>query len=148
MATTSIDKIKLFAGTQEVELPGWEDGEPFVCKLRRPTLYAMMAEGGIPNPLLPVVAELFSGNPARIAQLPTGEMVQGVMKIAKMALVEPSAKSLEAAGVYLTDLQVNEIYAFVIGGAAGLDRFRAGIRRAIGGDDGKPQGDAEPIAAH
>ena len=55
--------------------------------------------------------------------------------IAGRALAEPTLRELEAAGVSLTDQQYMEIYAYVIGGARHLERFR----RIGGGGDGQPE---------
>ena len=43
--------LKKIAEGQEVELIGWGE-EPFVCKLKRPSMLGLVANGDIPNPLL------------------------------------------------------------------------------------------------
>jgi hypothetical protein len=64
MAVTPLEEIRAANAAQEIELSGWEPGAPFRCMARRPRLYEMAAAGEIPNPLLPVVEELFMQNTA------------------------------------------------------------------------------------
>ncbi len=121
------------AGPREVELSGW-DGGTVTMKLRRPSLVEMIVGDYIPNPLLATVGKLFRANAAELAQVNQVEQSKALHCIAGRALVEPTLEELEAAGVSLTDDQYMEIYAYVIGGAAHLERFR----RIIGGRTGQP----------
>ena len=47
MAVTSIEYLKKIAEGQEVKLTGWGE-EPFVCKLKRPSMLGLVANGDIP----------------------------------------------------------------------------------------------------
>ena len=134
MAVTSLDSIRAANAAQEIELSGWEPGVPFLCKLRRPRLYEMAAAGEIPNPLLPVVEELFMQNTVALAKRSVEDQSKALIALADMALVEPTVAEIHAAGAVLTDDQLLEIYTFVLGGAAVLSGFRAAARRAAGGD--------------
>ncbi len=46
--------------TEKRELIGWGE-EPFVCKLKRPSMLGLVANGDIPNPLLNAAYILFNG---------------------------------------------------------------------------------------
>lgn len=133
MPITSIDAIRAANGAVEVELSGWDE-QPFVCKLRRPRLYEMAAAGEIPNPLLPVVEELFMRNTAALAKRDVADQSKALLALAGLALVEPALEDIHAAGARLTDDQILEIYTFVLGGAASLAGFRANARGAAGGN--------------
>jgi len=132
LAITPLDEIRAANAAQEVELSGWEPGRPFVCRMRRPRLFEMAAAGEIPNPLLPVVEELFMQNAAALSKRNVADQSRALLALAEMALVEPTVEEIHGAGAALTDDQLLEIYAFILGGAAALAGFRAAARRAAG----------------
>ena len=134
MAITSLDEIRAANAAQEIELSGWEPGVTFRCRARRPRLYEMAAAGEIPNPLLPVVEELFMQNSAALAKRDVSDQSKALIALAGMTLVEPTVDEIHEAGAVLTDDQLLEIYTFVLGGAAALAGFRENARRAVGGD--------------
>lgn len=119
-------------GPQEVKLSGWDEDE-ITVRLRRPSLYEMAASGRIPNPLLGAADALFTANGAALGKISLEEQAKTLRVMAKAALVEPTMTELEEAGVELTDRQINEIYAYIIGGAAQLERFRYIVRNTAGG---------------
>lgn len=121
------------AGPRDVTISGW-DGGTVTVKLRRPSLVEMIVGDYIPNPLLATVGKLFQANAAELAKVNQVEQSKALHCIAGRALVEPTLEELEAADVSLTDDQYMEIYAYVIGGAANLERFR----RLFGGGTGQP----------
>lgn len=128
------DAIKA-AGPREVEISGW-DGGSVTVKLRRPSLVEMIVGDYVPNPLLPTVEKLFQGNPTELSKLSQVEQAKALHCVTGRALVEPTLDELTQGGVSLTDDQYMEIYAYVIGGAAHLERFR----RIIRGGAGQPHG--------
>ena len=101
---TNIEDIKN-AGVNEVALPGFIPGEPFIVKLRRPSLIRLAKEGQIPNQLLGAAAKLFSDgmNPGKDGT---------------------SFEELEAAGIELTDDQLIHIYLYTQKGVQMLNGFR------------------------
>jgi hypothetical protein len=134
VAITSIEEIRAANAAQEIELSGWEPGVPFRCKARRPRLFEMAAAGEIPNPLLPVVEELFMQNSAALGKRSVADQSKALIALADMTLVEPTAAEIHEAGAVLTDDQLLEIYTFVLGGAAALAGFREAARRATSGN--------------
>lgn len=132
MAVTSLEEIRAANAAQEVELSGWESDKPFRCKMRRPRLYEMAAAGEIPNPLLPVVEELFMQNTAALSKRSVEEQSKALLALANLALVEPTLAEIHEAGGILTDDQLLEIYSFILGGATVLAGFREAARRAAG----------------
>lgn len=120
------------AGPQEVMISGW-DRDPITVKLRKPSLTEMIVGDYIPNPLLATVSKLFRASPEELTKVGEAEQARALHCIASRALVEPSMAELQAADVSLTDEQYMQIYAFALGGAAALDRFR----RAFGGRTGE-----------
>ena len=134
MSVTSLDAIRAANAAQEIELSGWEPGVPFVCRARRPRLYEMAAAGQIPNPLLPIVEEMFTQNAAALAKRSIADQSKALLALAGMVLVEPTVAEIHEAGAVLTDDQLLEIFTFVLGGAAALASFRKNARRAVGGN--------------
>lgn len=135
---TSIDAMKLSGGPREVTLSGW-NGEEITVLLRRPTLFNMAASGQIPNPLLKTAEALFMMNGTNIAQSSLADTAKTMTEIARAALVEPTWDEITGAGLTMTDMQLSEIYAYVIGGAKRLETFRAKMRNPAGKHDADPE---------
>lgn len=136
MAVTDVKRLGRKLVELEYHLPGWVPGEDFVCRLRRPTLTGMTAAVGfVPNPLMPVVASLFLPTGKKIDAIPQDQQSKAMQAMARYALVEPTFDEITEAGLELTDQQYAAIYAFALGGAAALDRFR-GIAGGQPGGDG------------
>lgn len=127
-----MEAIRRAAAPKAVELPGWEPGESWTAKLRRPGLYELVGKGAVPNPLLGEVERLFMG---AAGSHTSKDEVDALMVIAKAALVEPTLDELTEAGAALTDDQLLCIYSFVLGGALGLSIFRKGTGRTAAHDE-------------
>ncbi|MCD2492731.1 esterase [Lacrimispora sp. NSJ-141] len=123
---SKLEELKKYAGGSEVELPGFVSDEPFVVKLKRPSLLEMAESGTISNPLLGTAAELFRDGVTK--PINSGEkfkdMAQVLHCIAEAALVEPSYQELKEAGIQLTDFQLLHIYDYVQTGVNALKLFR------------------------
>ena len=119
-----ITELKDAVSTVTTEISGWTEEQTLEVTLKRPQLYAMLVSGNIPNPLIDVVEKLFvaayrpQDDNQRVLE------AQGLMEIAKEALVKPSFAEVEEAGLQLTDSQLLEIYAFALSGVNGLKTFR------------------------
>lgn len=133
-------------GVQDIILPGWDKGELFECRAKRPTLYNMASLGMIPNPLLKPIQTLFSGVRKDIDEVPVADQAKSLIQMAKYALVEPTYDELTEAGLTLTDEQLLTLYAFAIGGAAALEPFRDRLRGGAGGDGEVVPDEAERVS--
>lgn len=143
---TNFEELKSRYGVREYALPGWDADSDFVCKLKRPSLVDMTAAVGfVPNPLMGTVADLFMPTAKKLEKMDPEKQAKAMQLMAKFALQEPTYDQLTEAGIALTDEQYNAIYAFALGGAAALDRFRQLNRREPGGN-GAAVSDA-PVAA-
>lgn len=123
MAVTSIEDLKKIAEGQEVELIGWGE-EPFVCKLKRPSMLGLVANGDIPNPLLNAAYILFNGVKTTKDVINMKEQKELLTIMAKAAMVEPTYDDLEKIGLELTDAQLLEIYNYTQIGIKALTSFR------------------------
>lgn len=124
MAVTSLDKLKQLSKGQEVELQGWDE-EPFICKLKRPSLLGLVEQGEIPNPLLNAAYILFNGAKTPKDTINLKEQKELYTIVAKAAMVEPSYSQLEDIGLELTDMQLLEIFRFSQLGVQSLISFRS-----------------------
>lgn len=123
MAVTSIEDLKKIAEGQEVELIGWGE-EPFVCKLKRPSMLGLVANGDIPNPLLNAAYILFNGVKTTKDVINMKEQKELLTIMAKAAMVDPTYDDLEKIGLELTDAQLLEIYNYTQIGIKALTSFR------------------------
>lgn len=123
MAVTSLEKLKELSEGQEVELVGW-DKNPFICKLKRPSLLGMVASGEIDNPLLNATHILFHGPTSPKDVVSMKEKNEIFNRVAKVAMVEPTYDQVKEAGLELTDLQLMEIFNFTQNGVQSLISFR------------------------
>ena len=123
MAVTSLEKLKSLSEGQEVELPGWDD-EPFICKLKRPSLLGLVEGGQIPNPLLNAAYILFNGAKSQKDVLNMKEQKEILDIVARAAMVEPTYQQIKDVGLELTDLQLLDIYNFTQLGVRSLISFR------------------------
>ena len=124
---TSFDDLKSYAQGQAVELPPFADGMPFVARLKRPSLLAMMKTGKIPNALLNTANDLFvNATHQRIKNDPeTLKEVFEVMELlTEAALVEPTAQQVKDAGLELTDDQLMFLFNYTQRGVQALQPFR------------------------
>jgi hypothetical protein len=123
MSVTSLEDLKKIAEGQEVELLGWRE-EPFVCKLKRPSMLGLVANGEIPNPLLNAAYILFNGAKTSKDVINMKEQKELLTIMAKAAMVEPTYAELEEIGLELTDTQLLEIYNYTQIGVKALTSFR------------------------
>jgi hypothetical protein len=123
MAVTSLENLKKLSEGQEVELPGWDE-EPFICKLKRPSLLGLVEGGQIPNPLLNASYILFNGAKTQKDVLNLKDQKEILDIVARAAMVEPTYQQLKDIGLELTDLQLLDIYNFTQLGVRSLISFR------------------------
>ena len=123
MAVTSLENLKKLSEGQEVELPGWDE-EPFICKLKRPSLLGLVEGGQIPNPLLNAAYILFNGAKTQKDVLNLKDQKELLDIVARAAMVEPTYQQLKDIGLELTDLQLLDIYNFTQLGVRSLISFR------------------------
>ncbi len=123
---TTIYDLQQYAGGQIVRLPDFAEGQPFVARMRRPSLLIMAKKGKIPNRLLATATELFNGGGSNNANNDTilSDTYDVCEAIAEAALVEPTMAEIEAAGLELSDNQLIAIFNYAQRGVEALDNFR------------------------
>ena len=121
---TSLADLQVYAQGQVVELPGFFSEEPFVVRLRRPSLLALTKSGKIPNALLSAANELFTGKQDKSDPVDLSEIMGVLEVICESALLEPTYKDIVDAGLTLTDEQYTAIFNFSQRGIKALEPFR------------------------
>lgn len=125
---TSIEELKQYSNGTLVELPCFAEGQPFVARLKRPSLLGMVKQGKIPNTLLVRANELFvqDGTGFDPDEENMMEQMFDVLELmAQETFVEPTYSEIKEAGVELTDEQMMFIFNYAQQGVRALESFRA-----------------------
>lgn len=126
LKVTRIEDLREYAKGQIVELPPFAEGQPFVARMSRPSMLAMVEKGRIPNSLLVIANKLFMGG----SDLDTDntdflkDMNEVLKEICRASLIEPTYEEIEKAGVKLTDDQMMAIFSYSQKGVRALESFR------------------------
>lgn len=125
-SVTTIYDLQKYAGGQIVKLPDFAEGQPFIARMRRPSLLVMAKKGKIPNKLLATATELFSGGNSHNANNDSllSDTYDVCEAIAEAALVEPTMEEIKKAGIELSDNQLIAIFNYAQRGIEALNNFR------------------------
>lgn len=127
MSVTSITDLQSYARGTVVRFPDFGDGQPFVARVRRPSMLVLAKQGRIPNKLLTTAGELFSkGGGALDADNVNmlSDMYNIMDIIATAALIQPSMDDIKKAGIELSDDQMMAIFNYTQAGVRALESFR------------------------
>lgn len=121
----SIEQLKQYANGQLVELPPFAEGQPFVVRMKRPSIMVLVKTGKVPNRLITMANQLFLGSKKmdeKNAKL-LPEMFEVFDAIVEASLVEPKYSEIKGAGIELTDDQLMAIFNYTQSGVKALERF-------------------------
>ena len=123
---TSIYDLQRYAKGQIVRLPDFAEGQPFVARMRRPSLLIMAKSGKIPNRLLSTATNLFNGGNDKNANTDSllSDTYDVCEAIAEAALVEPTLSDIKNSGIELSANQLIAIFNYAQRGIEALDNFR------------------------
>lgn len=123
---TSLEQLKQYANGNIVRLPDFAEGQPFIAKLKRPSILGMAKQGKIPNSLLVKTNELFvqSGSLDTEENSMMQEIYDVIDLIADETFVEPTYKEIKSTGIELTDEQMMFIFNYSQQGVKALESFR------------------------
>lgn len=118
---TNVNEIKEYFEGEIVELAPFENGKPFVARVRVPSLVEIYRLGKIPNTLIVEVKKYFDtlekdeNNNVTInfADKRARNLMNLALKMADVVLIEPSMKELREAKIRLSDMQLLSIYNYV-----------------------------------
>lgn len=123
LSITTLEKLKELSKGKVVKLQGWDD-EPFVCRLKRPSLQIMCANNQLPNPLMTTASKLFKSGEKVLEEVDIADITKLQIAIAKASLLEPTFEEIESTGLTLTESQLSEIFSYALTGVEGLNSFR------------------------
>lgn len=127
MTITTIDELKKYSDGEIVELPAFGENQPFVAKLKRPSMLTLVKNGRIPNSLLVNANKLFeqgvsSFNSANENAM--NEMFDILDVICEASFVQPTYSQIKEAGLELTDEQYLFVFDYAQNGVRSLESFR------------------------
>ena len=127
MNVTSFADLQSFAIGTVVRFPDFAGGQPFVARVRRPSLLALAKQGRIPNTLLASAGELVKGGGSGINS-DKDDMLSDIYDICRIiceaSLIEPTMQDFEHAGIELSDDQLMAIFSYTQTGVDSLKSFR------------------------
>lgn len=127
MNITSVSDLQSYAAGVVVRFPDFAEGQPFVARVRRPSMLVLAKAGKIPNTLLTAAGELFAKGGAGLDadnDRMLGDMYDIMHIICEASLVQPTLAEIEGAGVVLSDDQMMAIFNYSQAGVKALESFR------------------------
>lgn len=127
MQITSFTDLQSYANGMIIRLPDFSEGQPFVARLRRPSLLVLAKKGKIPNTLLTTANELFIGGGAGVDvdnEKMLSDMYDIMEVICESALMQPTLAEIKEAGLELSDNQMMTIFNYAQTGVKALETFR------------------------
>lgn len=127
MGITSISDLQSYAAGVVVRFPDFAEGQPFVARVRRPSLLVLAKSGKIPNTLLSAAGELFAkggGSLDSDNDKMLSDMYDIMHIICEASLVQPTLAEIEGVGVSLSDDQMMAIFNYSQAGVKALESFR------------------------
>lgn len=108
-----------------VQLPPFAEGTPFVARLKRPSILALVKSGKIPNSLLSTANKLFTqGTVDSKDDQSLSNLFQVLDVLCGACFVEPRYEEIKQAGIELTDDQYMFIFNYTQTGVNALRDFR------------------------
>lgn len=127
MKITTFGDLQSYAAGTVVRLPDFGDGQPFVARVRRPSMLILAKQGKIPNRLLVAAGELFTKGGGGIDadnEKMLGDMYDICHIICEACLIQPTMKEIENAGMELSDDQLMAVFNYTQTGIKALESFR------------------------
>ena len=127
MGITSVSDLQSYAAGVVVRFPDFTEGQPFVARVRRPSLLVLAKSGKIPNALLVAAGELFAKGGSGLDSdndKMLSDMYDIMHIICEASLVQPTLAEIEGAGVQLSDDQMMAIFNYSQAGVKALESFR------------------------
>ena len=127
MSITTLADLQSYATGTVVRFPDFAEGQPFVARVRRPSMLVLAKQGKIPNTLLTAAGELFSKGGAGMDTDNENMLsdVYGICEvIARASLIQPTYDEIKQAGMELSDDQIMAIFNYTQNGVKALESFR------------------------
>jgi len=125
LEVTPLEQLIQYSQGTVINLPAFAEDQPFVAKLRRPSILALAKAGKIPNALMTTANSLFiKGGVDTKDEGALREVFQVIDVLCEAAFVEPAYKQIKDSGIELTDEQYMFIFNYTQTGVKALEPFR------------------------
>ena len=127
MSITTVSDLHSYSQGHIVRFPDFAEGQPFVARVRRPSMLVLAKSGKIPNALLHTASQLFAkGGGALDADDKNmlSDFYDTCKIICEAALIQPTLAEIESAGMTLSDDQLMAIFNYTQTGVKALQSFR------------------------
>lgn len=127
MNITSASDLQAYAKGVVIRLPDFAEGQPFVARVRRPSMLVLAKQGKIPNTLLNAAGELFTkggGGMDTDNDKMLSDMYDIMHIICESSLIQPTLEEIERAGLMLSDDQMMALFNYSQNGVRALESFR------------------------
>lgn len=125
---TSFEDLKRYAEGEVVELPPFAEGQPFIARIKRPSMMGLVKRGKIPNQLLTSANKLFSKGAGGVFDEKNEETLRDMFDlfdvICEESFVEPTYMQIKEAKIELTDDQFMFLFDYSQQGVNALKSFR------------------------
>ena len=125
MEITNLQQLQTYAQGQVVRFPDFAEGQPFVARIKRPSMLALAKANKIPNSLLQTANNMFSGRGvSEKKDSALSDLFQVLDVLCEACFVEPTFSQIKEAGVQLTDEQLMFVFKYSQEGVKALETFR------------------------
>ena len=128
MTITSLSDLQSYSNGTVVRFPDFAEGQPFVARVKRPSVLMLAKMGKIPNALLNSATQLFTKGGSGM-DTKNGKTLSDIYDIceviAKASLVQPTYDEIIDSGMTLSDDQVMAIFNYTQSGVKALENFRS-----------------------
>lgn len=127
MKITSVADLEMYAQGEVVELPPFANDQPFVARLRRPSMLALARAKKIPNSLLTKANGLFVQGVKSFDQNDENamdDMFSLIDTICESSFIQPTYDQVRNANITLTDEQMLFVFNYSQAGVKALEPFR------------------------
>lgn len=128
MTITSLSDLHSYSNGTIVRFPDFAEGQPFVARVKRPSMLMLAKMGKIPNALLNSATQLFTKGGSGM-DTKNGKTLSDIYDIceviAKASLVQPTYDEIIDSGMTLSDDQVMAIFNYTQSGVKALENFRS-----------------------
>lgn len=128
MTVTSLSDLQSYSNGTIVRFPDFAEGQPFVARVKRPSMLMLAKMGKIPNALLNSATQLFTKGGSGM-DTKNGKTLSDIYDICevivKASLVQPTYDEIIDSGMTLSDDQVMAIFNYTQSGVKALENFRS-----------------------
>lgn len=124
---TTLADLQSYAQGTIVRFPDFAENQPFIARVRRPSMLVLAKSGKIPNSLLNTATQLFTKGGSGVDvenENILSDMYDVCRVVCESCLISPTMDEIESAGLNLSDDQLMAIFNYSQAGVKALESFR------------------------